>query len=213
MSGALIKAVSDVGGGKHMKLGLEKNGKRFDCIFFSMSANRAEAAEGDPVDVAFYLRVNEYKGSRTVQLQLADIRPSGPSEQEAAEMEIYEKHKSGAGLTAAEAESLLPPREDFVAVWHYLKNNAKSSVLEDGRIRLLRRIARAMSGQKAITRPMVCLDVFEECGLIEICADGQAMRVYIKEITGKVNLDRSNILTVLSGIKTEGTGVTKWKPS
>ena len=52
-------------GSKHLKLLLEKQGKRFDAIYFGQTETLPEQ-----IDTAYQLQVNTYNGMQTVQLQL-----------------------------------------------------------------------------------------------------------------------------------------------
>jgi single-stranded-DNA-specific exonuclease len=52
-------------GNKHLKILLEKQGKRFDAIYFGQTESLPEK-----VEVAYQLQVNTYKGVQSVQLQL-----------------------------------------------------------------------------------------------------------------------------------------------
>ena len=74
--GATLLRTQNVGQNRHLKLRLGKGCAQFDGIFFSTVAERCGCHPGDRVDAAFYLQINEFRGSRTVQLQMVDIRPS-----------------------------------------------------------------------------------------------------------------------------------------
>lgn len=76
MDGLRVEQLSEVGGGKHLKLRLSRSGKTLGGIFFSTTACRAAIAPGDLVEAAFTPQVNEFRGMRTVQLNLTDIRPA-----------------------------------------------------------------------------------------------------------------------------------------
>ena len=62
LSGCLVSAVNEVGGGRHLKLKLTASGRSFDAIFFSATAEEAGVGPGDRVDVAFTPQINEYRG-------------------------------------------------------------------------------------------------------------------------------------------------------
>ncbi|MFQ7453134.1 MAG: hypothetical protein ACLRNQ_18980 [Flavonifractor plautii] len=89
----LVSAVNEVGGGRHLKLKLTASGRSFDAIFFSATAEEAGVGPGDRVDVAFTPQINEYRGWRSVQLQLCDLRPALTRAQ--AERALYEKFRRG----------------------------------------------------------------------------------------------------------------------
>ena len=74
MRGVVLTSVVSVGGGKHTKLRILKSGRNFDCICFGRSAEDLAVLEGDVVDVAFEPQINEYRGWRSVQPHIIDIR-------------------------------------------------------------------------------------------------------------------------------------------
>ena len=71
---AKLVSARSVGDGKHTRLKIEKSGAFFDCIFFAKAASELEALPGESVDAAFEPVVNEFRGKRSVQLQISDIK-------------------------------------------------------------------------------------------------------------------------------------------
>lgn len=69
--------LSQVGRGRHLKLRLESKGTPLDAIFFSADGAELGLAPAARVDVAFYPQINEFRGTRSVQLQVAGPA-SGP---------------------------------------------------------------------------------------------------------------------------------------
>ena len=78
LKGAEISAAQSIGAGKHTRLRIEKSGKSFDCVFFSMSSETLGVSLGSIVDVAFEPQINEFRGKSNVQLHLLDIRAARP---------------------------------------------------------------------------------------------------------------------------------------
>jgi single-stranded-DNA-specific exonuclease len=74
MNNVYLQSVIPIGGGKHTKLRVVKNGRFFDCICFNRSAEDLGVVEGMTIDIAFEPVVNEYRGWRNVQLHIIDIR-------------------------------------------------------------------------------------------------------------------------------------------
>jgi single-stranded-DNA-specific exonuclease len=66
-------------GEDHLKLRLRQEKAELEAIGFRM-ANRITPANlgRGPVDVAFHLQENEYRGIRTLQARLRDIRLARP---------------------------------------------------------------------------------------------------------------------------------------
>ena len=147
---------------------------------------------GDRVDVAFTPQINEYRGWRSVQLQLCDLRPALTRAQ--AERALYEKFRRGEPLTRQEAEALLPSREEFVTLWRYLKGHAGQAPLEATAHRLARSIARSAGRRETVMRTLVCLEVFDERGLISLEQHAGCFRISLQKVEGKVDLEQSAIL-------------------
>lgn len=78
----------------------QRDGRTVDMIFFSVTRAKSGLTVGDRADVAFYPQINEYRGSRSVQLHLVDLRPAY-SAQQLNEQALYRKYSQG--------ESLSPP--------------------------------------------------------------------------------------------------------
>lgn len=72
MTNMTVEAVVPLSGGKHTKLRLEKSGMVFDGLFFGKEPDKLEFKSGDRVDAAFNPQINEFRGKRTVQLNLID---------------------------------------------------------------------------------------------------------------------------------------------
>ncbi|MDR0812888.1 MAG: single-stranded-DNA-specific exonuclease RecJ [Oscillospiraceae bacterium] len=73
-----------IGGGLHTRLVLGAGGTRFNAIFFGIAPDAIGVAVGEKCDIAFEPMINEFRGNRSVQLRLFDVRPSGLGEFENA---------------------------------------------------------------------------------------------------------------------------------
>ncbi|MCL2080117.1 MAG: single-stranded-DNA-specific exonuclease RecJ [Oscillospiraceae bacterium] len=70
---AALSGLFPIGDGRHSRIKAVKSGQTLDCIFFSKAPGDIDASMGDSVDIAFEPHINEYRGRRSVQLQLVDI--------------------------------------------------------------------------------------------------------------------------------------------
>ncbi len=189
--GAKLENMQPVGQNKHLKLRLAKGKYVFDAIYFS--ATRADCAlnAGDRVDAAFYLQINEFRGSRTVQLQVVDLRSShSPSQRERENMALSAALTAGTDLTAEEAARLLPSREQFVRLWQTLVQLNRQGEETDSRLPALRRLAGQVGGAEPFLRTEVGLAVFAERGLIALEEAEEHLKIAICA-TGKVVLEES----------------------
>ena len=62
LSGVTVTCMSDVGGGRHLKMRASRDGRTVDMIFFSMTRAKSGLNVGDRADVAFYPQINDYRG-------------------------------------------------------------------------------------------------------------------------------------------------------
>ena len=69
-----IHRISVMSEGKHLRMTLYKDGKYLDTVGFGMGDYYSMFREGDYIDVAFALDINDYKGFQNVQLILKDMR-------------------------------------------------------------------------------------------------------------------------------------------
>ena len=192
LAGCTVSALSEVGGGRHLKLRLSRCGQSLDAIFFSVTAQMAGVAPGDRVDVAFTPQINEFRGTRSVQLQICDLRPA-PTRME-AEQALYDRLRQGENLTAREAAALIPSRTEFAAVWRYLSGHARQGRVEDTARRLARGVSRTYGIKETVMRTMVCLEVLDEHGLIQVERSTDHLRIDLCQVEGKVDLEDSVLM-------------------
>ncbi|MEE9166796.1 MAG: single-stranded-DNA-specific exonuclease RecJ [Candidatus Neomarinimicrobiota bacterium] len=66
-----------VGSGDHLKFTARQGSTRYDVIGFNLAKHYEQLITGDPVDLAFRVEENEWKGKKSIQLNLQDIKKSG----------------------------------------------------------------------------------------------------------------------------------------
>ncbi len=192
LTGVTVESASDVGGGRHLRLRLSKNGRRLDGIFFSVNTQEAALSPGDQIDVAFCPQINEYRGFRSVQLQLLDLRPTRARMEQ--ERQLFAKLSSGAELTADEAADLIPTRAEFAAVWRYIHRRAADAPLEDTALHLSRSVAQLFGLRETFMRTMVCLEVMHEQGLIQVEHSAGRLLIRSTPVEGKIDLEASHLM-------------------
>lgn len=206
LSGVTVTCLSDVGGGRHLKMRASRDGRTVDMIFFSVTRAQSGLSVGDKADVAFYPQINEYRGSRTVQLHLVDLRPSYSTKQ-LSEQELYRRFCRGERITPWEARSMIPRRDEFAAVWRYLAR--RNGEVADTPIRLARKVAHEEDLWESTLRTMICLDVLEQFGLVKIWQEENhiiRVRLQKRKERGKVALFQAPIIQRLQAIAWEEDG-------
>lgn len=156
MEGAEVRLSTPVGeGGKHLRVRLAQGGAEIDGIYFHYRGPRIFS--GQWVDLAFYPRVNAYRGTESPQIQIFALEPIRAS----CEL-LLEKLQEKGDFSQEEAGGLLPERNSFVLVWHWLKDWrswGNLSLISQG----VDQVAGLAPGQG-----QVCLAVFLEGGLVAL---------------------------------------------
>ncbi len=176
----------------HMKLTLTKDGGICGGIYFSQNPISAQVCPGDLVDIAFILKINEFRGARAAQIQLVDIRPCGKERQKLAGIKQLLVSLESGELSGKQARQILPQREDFAALWRCISTrmgeNYTTSIW-------------SLSKEAADTKPgkvLVCLRVFQEMGLVHLLEQGRLVNIKVLPFEGKADLDRSALLSRIS---------------
>ena len=201
LRGATLESVQSVGQNRHLKVHLQKSRVSFDAIFFSMTEETLGLHAGMRVDAAFYLQINEFRGTRTVQLQLIDLRASlDPSAREAEAMQLCDTLISGGTIAAKDAARLTPAHEQFVRLWRTLEREVGTQTLSEAELPLLRRLSAEVTGAESFARTLLCLNVFAERGLLLLTRADGVLTLRLKSDGAKVSLDESVYLRALRDI-------------
>ena len=191
MGGLIVDQCGEVGGGRHLRLRLRKGTVCLNAIYFSATQARCGIHVGDVVEVAFTPQINEYRGVRSVQLNVVDIRPMTADTQQSYEQALYERCLAGF-VSPPEADWFLPQRPDFVALWRYL--SAQTGEICDECAALREKLSRYAGVPASMIRMKLCLDVFAEQGLIALEHRAQRLSITLTAQGRKVDLEESRIL-------------------
>ncbi len=128
-AGLHILGISGLSGGKHTKflLGDEK-GRTLEALAFGVQTNLLPYREGDRIDIAFNARINEWKGTRTVQAAVRELRRTPEILPYEETQEFFEKLYAGSPSEAVvrlagrqgKRERHLPERDDFGPAYKFM---------------------------------------------------------------------------------------------
>lgn len=171
MKNLTIERISMVGSGRHMRLRLRSGRSVLNAIYFSATPETASVQPGDLVDIAFTPQINEFRGERTVQMNILDIRPacSADCSPETGGYRALRENR----ITRETALSLYPERATLAMVWRYLA--ASGTSVQESPICLCRKIVRWSGRPMSLGQLMTCLDIFADVGLLQT----QRMHKYI----------------------------------
>ena len=197
----VVEKLSQVGSGRHMRLRLRSGWHTLQGIWFSANAQTASICEGDAVDVAFLPQINEFRGERTAQLNVVDIRPHCAAEC-SMETAAYSALRHGS-ITPAQAEKLLPGRtEELATVWRYLQGCRTEFIREELGC-LCRKIVRWSGQPLSLEKLLVCLDVFSDVGLIHMTRQHKNTTIQLIPTDQKIDLQTSATMQRLQALKEE----------
>lgn len=153
---AVLKNITPIGSGKHLRLLFTKGNNTFQALLFGVTPAQFCFKEGDTLDLAVALESNLYKGNYSLSVQIKALRLSGIDEEYAIrEINLYHSYKSG---KTTQKSSLLPTRAEVGEIY---KQIIGSPVLRD-------RIGYLALKNKEIgyAKTEIAIDVLTELGLI-----------------------------------------------
>ena len=182
-----IERITMVGNGRHMRLRLRHGRHCFNAIYFSATPDTVSIEAGDLVDVAFVPQINEFRGERTVQMNILDIRPCCAA---ACSPDIggYRLLKQDA-LTPEVASLLLPDRATLAMVWRYLAS--ARGPIQESPMCLCRKIVRWSGISLSLGQLLTCLDIFSDVGLLTLQRLHKYLSIHLTPSVGKADLSRS----------------------
>ncbi len=190
MKNLTIERIAMVGGGRHMRLRLRSGRTGVNAIYFSATPQAVSIQSGDVVDIAFTPQINEYRGERTVQMNVLDIRPSCHAEC-SPDASGY-RALLGGSLTASDAARLLPDRATLAMVWRYLA--ASGSVTQESPICLCRKIVRWANRPLSLGQLLTCLDIFQDVGLLNLTRQHKYIAIRLTPGDTKADLTQSQTM-------------------
>ena len=188
MKNLLIDRITMVGNGRHMRLRLRSGRHSVNAIYFSATPETASIQPGDVVDIAFTPQINEFRGERSVQMNVLDIRPSCSADC-SPDASGYRCLTRGQ-LTPKIAAELLPERAMLAMVWRYLAASG-TPLIQESPICLCRKIVRWSGRSLSLSQLSTCLDIFRDVGLLELQRLHKHVTIRLTPGTGKADLTES----------------------
>ncbi len=189
-----VERVSTVGGGKHLRLRLRApDGTSLQAIYFSAGNLSKKLEAGERIDAAFHLQINEYRGTRAIQLSLIDIRRTSVSY-------LFDRFSAGKPLSRIEQAAIAPERADVVDVWHYLTGRVPSGwPVRSELSALASSIAEWTDERHSIRRTLSCLAILQELGLLRFERERAMIEICLTPENGPNPLENSSIFRSLRG--------------
>ncbi len=192
-----VERINLVGGGRHMRLRLRSGRTAINAIYFSATPESASIQTGDLVDVAFVTQINEFRGERSVQMNVLDIRPCCAAD---CSPDVVGYHALvQQRLTAEAAAELMPDRATLAMVWRYLAGS--HGPIRETPMCLCRKIVRWSGMPLSLGRLLTCLDIFADVGLLQTRRQHKYVTIRLTPGSEKADLNRSQTMQYLLHVK------------
>lgn len=180
----MLKAVSPIGDGNHIKIEAEKKGKSVRMVKFRTRLDEFPYKAGDILDFAVKLSKNIYKGREYLSVHIVDCRKSGSD----IDKLYYEKNDWQLFKATGERKTeLYPDRKICAVLYKYLKlhNGYKFSVDD---------LYFEMCDYMTYGQLSFALEAFCQAGLIT-----RYNTIQLLDVTSKVDLESTPVLSDLKG--------------
>lgn len=186
---ARLERIIPLSEGKYCKLGLIKEGIRFNVLCFTARPVGFCAVVGDEVDVAFSASISDYHGQRSISLKLKGIRLSKSDmnllvlgEQR---YDSYLRHENF-------GPALIPSREETAVVYRYIRKKGPVNFSPNA---LYCHIAQ--QEPMDYTRFRIALEVLQELGLLQKNVSQGTSVLTVNTAAARVQLEHSSIIRSL----------------
>lgn len=201
---AVAVRILPMGGGKHLRLTVEKDGLRLNAVWFGRSVSELTFDQNDRVDLLFQLNVNEFQDTVSLQMILQDARLSQVMTEELDEqIQRYEQISQGAFFDPW--EEVLPTRDDVAIVYTFLRREFRMGHTSFPMRRLLGQLRTSDGKRFHYAKMKFIIRIMQElriCGVSEPITDHF---LFDLSYSNKTNLDRSSILHKLKSQQRKAT--------
>lgn len=200
----VVQRMIPLGGGRHTKLMVCKDGQVLQAIRFGTSPTELRAGPGELVDLLFHLNINDYQGVKSLQLILQDVRPS-------QRLEMIRRREDErlaqviAGAPISPSEELVPSREEIAAVFSILREEARQKKMVTAEQVLLEwgsQLSRTTINRTKLRLILRILSEMDVCHVTESSDGYVVFEVYFD--APKTSIDASSLMCRLRSQLTEG---------
>ena len=181
--GVTLERITELSGGKHLKLMFRKGETSFQALLFSVSLDKFCFNVGDLCDVAVMFDINYFKNNYTLSILVKAIKLSSDYPADLFDrISAYDDFISG---YAVNSELLLPSREEIAAVYRATMGAPVSE----------KRLEYIFIENPGYAKTKTALKILEELGLIVF--DGE--KYTQKKVNEKTDLMNSSVYRLLKG--------------
>ncbi len=174
-----IDRITSIGNGKHLRLLFTRGGSVIQALMFGKTPETFPYTEGDMVDIAANIEVNEYRGEKNLSVTVREIRPSGQSELDIETAVLYSDFVRG---FCRDTSFIRPTREEIGLVFRCCEGTVNKEL-----------VINKLTGRLAVGKILAAIDILCELGLIKI--EEKSDVVTLSRVDGvRSDLELSDIL-------------------
>ncbi len=189
-----IDRITEMGGGKHLRLTVARDGVSLNALLFSTSRTEFPFTEGERIDLLGTLDINEFRDTRSVQIMCEDCKASQLAGEELS-LEKARYVAVEAGERFALAEGILPDHPVLSHIYLVLRREFRRGNAVLGLSELLSLVNVGAPRHIPYACLKFALKIFSEmrlCGVEEMAEDTYAFDVYF--VAAKINIEKSSLL-------------------
>ncbi len=193
--GAVITHIDPLKSGRFIRLTVTRGGYSFSALCFNYNQENFPLSVGNKIDLAFTLELNEFRGAKNVCLFVKQVRPNGIDEENYfGSLLDYEEFCSG-NINKENALRILPLREEFAAVFTFVRNARK----------ILTEEAIAFKFHHfGLGKIKVILEAFCSLGILKFVGDDMISGYLVNQTKEKVSLEDAPIIKKIKAYIEEG---------
>lgn len=173
-----------IGNGRHLRMRVEKNGERFDCVYFAHTLESINVRAGMAVDLCFVPQVNDFRCRRSVQFLLSDIRPSETLDTCRCILEHQD-------FSVEELRIFRPGRDELARAWRRIKQLG-------GQLEFC--YDELAGGRRGFMDPVkfcLCIEILKELQLVDLTSRNGRICCAAHDDGRKTKLTNSRLFTSL----------------
>lgn len=191
---AKVLNIRPMGGGKHVRLQVEKDGVSVSAVWFGKAVSELPFSDGELADFLFEINLNEYNGVFSLQMLLRDAIPAeSDREKFQAEKQRYEEIEAGGTFTSE--ERIFPDRSDVALVYQLLRRETRMGHTGFFARRLLGALVRENGNVFPYAKMRIVLRVLQE---LKLCDYAEPIKDYFVfdfcDRPEKTDLEQSAVL-------------------
>lgn len=180
---------------KHLRLQFRRNNSTVTVMKFFTTQQEFPYQTGDMLDLAVTLDINEFNGQRSVSIIAKDIKPSALDTEEFLKSQRnYEDFKLGLKLSKEQIEDLLPNRDDFAALYIFLRKIG-------GYAYPIETLVHKLDYKLSIGKIRIILDVMSELSLVDVTEGVNSAQIRVSQVSQKVDLNTADTVIKLRGMQ------------